>query len=283
MVVGGGVIGTMHALLGVERGWSVVHLEREDAPRGASVRNFGLVWVSGRARGREIGLALEARELWESLAGRYPGTGFRANGSLTVAATREEEAVLEEVAARDDAATRGIRMLAPDQVRELNPALGKVRSALHCAKDAAVEPRRVLGALREACLASGRYQWLAGREVVEIGDHEVLDSAGERHPGDLVVLCTGAAHRGLVGQVLDGAPLRRVRLQMMETARYRPTVTTSLADGDSLRYYPGFDVPARAALQPQSATAAAWSVQLVTGFGGRGMTLSPVVATETFR
>lgn len=265
------------------------------------------------------------------------------------------------MAARDDAATRGIRMLAPDQVRELNPALGKVRSALHCAKDAAVEPRRVLGALREACLASGRYQWLAGREVVEIGDHEVLDSAGERHPGDLVVLCTGAAHRGLVGQVLDGAPLRRVRLQMMETARYRPTVTTSLADGDSLRYYPGFDVPARAALQPQWATAAAWSaqlllvqrldggltigdthtydepfpfdvdeapyehfmaaatallagplppivrrwagvysevtdpahpylrvdvapgVQLVTGFGGRGMTLSPVVATETFR
>jgi FAD dependent oxidoreductase TIGR03364 len=361
VVVGGGVIGTMHALQGVERGWSVVHLEREDGPRGASVRNFGLIWVSGRAGGPELTLALEARALWESIAARYPGTGFRANGSLTVASTPEEEAVLEEVAARDDAATRAIRMLSPDETHELNPALGKVRSALHCAKDAVVEPRTVLGALREACLASDRYRWLPGREVMAASDHEVVDAAGERHQGDLVVLCTGASHRGLVGQAVPGAPLRRVRLQMMETARYRPTVTTSLADGDSLRYYPAFDVPARAALQPQSTAAAAWTaqllivqrldggltigdshtydepfsfdvdeapyehfaaaaaavlvdppppvvrrwagvysqvtdpslvylrqdvapgVQLVTGLGGRGMSLSPAVATETFR
>ncbi len=61
VVVGGGVIGTMHALLALDRGCSVVHIERDLAARGASVRNFGLVWVGGRARGAELELAVRAR------------------------------------------------------------------------------------------------------------------------------------------------------------------------------------------------------------------------------
>ena len=51
IVVGGGVLGTMHAVEARRRGFDVVHLEREPDARGASVRNFGLVWVSGRAGG----------------------------------------------------------------------------------------------------------------------------------------------------------------------------------------------------------------------------------------
>ena len=43
IVVGGGVLGTMHAVAARRRGLEVVHLEREPGPRGASVRNFGLV------------------------------------------------------------------------------------------------------------------------------------------------------------------------------------------------------------------------------------------------
>ncbi|MGB6583222.1 MAG: FAD-dependent oxidoreductase, partial [Streptosporangiaceae bacterium] len=48
VIVGGGVLGTMHAVAARQRGFEVVHLEREAEARGASVRNFGLVWVSGR-------------------------------------------------------------------------------------------------------------------------------------------------------------------------------------------------------------------------------------------
>ena len=50
---------------------------------------------------------------------------------------------------------------------------------------------------------------------------------------------------------------------MLETEPYDGEVTTSLADGDSLRYYPGFDVPARAALGPQDPVAAEWAAQLL--------------------
>ena len=44
VIVGGGVLGTMHAVEARRRGFEVVQLEREPEARGASVRNFGLVW-----------------------------------------------------------------------------------------------------------------------------------------------------------------------------------------------------------------------------------------------
>ena len=78
VVVGGGIIGTMHALLALDQGCNVVHIERELAARGASVRNFGLVWVGGRARGAELQLAVRARELWEEIAGEQIAKHVRA-------------------------------------------------------------------------------------------------------------------------------------------------------------------------------------------------------------
>ncbi len=149
VVVGGGVLGMMHAAAARDRGDHVVHLEREPGSRGASVRNFGLIWVSGRAPGPELELALRSRELWER---------------------------------------------------------------------------------------------------------------------DLVVLCTGAAHTGIVGPHLAGharPPVRRVRLQMLQTEPLGRRLTTSVADGDSLRYYPAYDLPGRARLAPQQPAAAAAGAQLL--------------------
>src|SRR5215467_8837482 len=112
----------MHAYLALTAGCDVVLVEREDAARGASVRNFGLIWVSGRSGGAELALALRARELWERIAPAVPEAGFRANGSLTIAQTREELRVLTEVAQRPDAADRALSLLDPSSLREQNPA-----------------------------------------------------------------------------------------------------------------------------------------------------------------
>ena len=111
-IVGGGILGTAHALEAVARGHDVVHLEREPEARGATVRNFGLVWVSGRSRG-ELAAAMRSRELWEKLGADVPGIGFRAVGSITLMRTPGEVAVAEEVVARADAECRGFRLLEP--------------------------------------------------------------------------------------------------------------------------------------------------------------------------
>lgn len=147
-IVGGGVLGTAHAWEAVERGHTVVQLEREVEARGATVRNFGLVWVSGRAE-CELDAALRARELWEKIGERVPGVGFRPAGSLTLLRTAREVAVAEDVSRRPDAARRGFRLLAPTEVRALNPALrGNFLAGLHCSRDAAVESRQALPAIR---------------------------------------------------------------------------------------------------------------------------------------
>jgi FAD dependent oxidoreductase TIGR03364 len=263
VIVGGGVIGSMHARLALERGFEVVQLERELDARGASIRNFGLIWVSGRRPGAELALALRSRELWEQLAHDIPDLGFRANGSLTIVQEESELRVLEEVVARADATDRQLALLDAAEVIGLNPAIGgEVLAGLHCGADAAVEPRRVPGAIRAAMGSNDRYSWLPGRHVVEVGDGFVVDHTGARHEGDAVIVCPGAA-RSFVGWQGDQAPLRRVRLQMLETEPFPRLLTTSIADGDSLRYYPAFDVPALAGLPEPSALVAEMSIQLL--------------------
>src|ERR1700749_2156381 len=106
----------MHAVSARERGLRVVHLERELTGRGASVRNFGLVWVSGRAPGPELDLALRARRRW-------------AEGT----ADDTELALMKEPSAQPDAGARGFEILDPPAARALNPALaGEFAGALHC-------------------------------------------------------------------------------------------------------------------------------------------------------
>jgi FAD dependent oxidoreductase TIGR03364 len=264
VVVGGGVLGMMHAYFACQRGESVIHLEREAGPRGASVRNFGLVWVSGRASGPELQLAQRSRSLWEKIAQEIPEVGFRAHGSLTIAGSDAELAVMRAVAAKPDAVERELAVLSADEARAVNPALGgDFAGALSCARDAIVEPRQVPLAIRDHLLQSVGYQWLPSHEAVEYADHGVRDQHGVWHRGDRVILCTGAHYRGLAGAHLGEAPLRRVRLQTMQTEPFDRSLTTSIADGDSLRYYPAYDVSERERLVEQSPVAAHWHSQLL--------------------
>ncbi|MER6999844.1 TIGR03364 family FAD-dependent oxidoreductase [Streptomyces sp. NPDC000410] len=268
IVVGAGVVGTMHAWQAIERGHEVVQIEREAEARGASLRNFGQIWVSGRAGGEELETALRARELWEGIGARVPQLGFRAIGSLTPVRNDLELAVAEAAVARPDAAARGYKLVTADEARALNPALrGAFTAALWCERDAAVEPRTAQLALREALMATGRYTFLPGREVREvIGDNAVRDDHGDVHSGDAVVLCTGAWLGGLVREVAGEIPVRRVRLQMAQTDPLGEPLTTSVADADSFRYYPAYKSEALEALnagQAQRPTAAAHKMQLL--------------------
>jgi FAD dependent oxidoreductase TIGR03364 len=263
VVVGGGVLGAMHALLGRDRGYDVVHLEREPAARGASVRNFGLIWVSGRAAGAELDLALRARELWGDIGGRVPGVGLRNHGSLTVALDDAEWQALQSAAAMPDAERRGLTALDPEQVRARNPAIaGKVHGGLWCAKDAIVEPARTAAAIVGTLCRGEHYQWLPGHQVTDVRDGGVRDDRGVWHDGDLVVVCPGAAHSGPFAPWLSTG-VRRVRLQMMETEPFAASLTTSIADADSLRYYPAYAGIDLSGIAHQSPVASAAKAQLL--------------------
>ncbi|WP_433631017.1 TIGR03364 family FAD-dependent oxidoreductase [Nocardia sp. CA-120079] len=270
VIIGGGVLGTAHALAAIGRGHEVVQLEREPEARGATVRNFGLVWVSGRSA-TELDFTLRSRQLWEEIGGKVPGVGFRPAGSITLVRTPAELAVAEAAAASTHAGARGFELLEPEQVRAINPALrGKFLAGLHCSTDAAVESRQALPALRAYLTASDRYTFHASTEARQVTDTgsgaTVLDDHGRTFEADLVLVCPGAAHTGLTRELVGTIPVRRVRLQMMQTAPLGEPLTTAIADGDSFRYYPGFAGPELDVLnaeQSQTAIAAEHRMQLL--------------------
>ncbi len=273
VIVGGGVVGTMHALEACQRGWDVVHLEGDADPRRASVRNLGLVWVSGRAPGPELTLALRARVLWQQLASHSPEIGFRSDGSLTVATNEDELALMEELAGQPEATDRKLEVVDADGVEKLNPALrGLTVGGLLCRRDAIIEPTDVLASLRRTLEATGHYWWVPGHHVVDVvpaaagGEPAAVDHLGGSYSASLVLLCIGDRHTtlgGRVGATLSVAPLRRCRLHVMETVPSPEQLTTAVADADTMRYYPAYDLPGRAALPPPRAETVEHGMQLL--------------------
>ena len=269
VVAGAGIIGTWHALELLRAGFAVDHLEAETEPTGASVRNFGLVWVSGRRSGPELDAALRARRRWEEVGGEVPGIGFRAQGSLTIALDDTERSVMEAFGGHPDAAARAITLLEPEEVRACNPAVrGDVAAALHCRHDAIVEPRRVLPALRAHLSRRhpDHYRFHPRRTVVGTGPSTLVDASGTSWHADLAVVTPGAAYDRLPGTSALAGALRRVRLQMLETAPLDsavPALTTSLADADTLRYYPAYESAPLERLGPQGTVAAEHHLQLL--------------------
>jgi FAD dependent oxidoreductase TIGR03364 len=244
VVLGGGIIGSMHAYFALKAGFEVVQVERDSEALSASVRNFGLVWVSGRESGSELNLALRARTLWNEVGGEA-NIGFRGNGSLTIARTDAEFGVLQEAAAMSDAPERGFELLHRRDVQNLEPLLaGNFVGALRCTSDAVVEPSMLFVGLRDFLRQNKNYQWVNNFEAIKFENREngnhIKSAGGVEISGDLMVLCPGAAHEGFLREYMHDAPLRKVFLQMGATVPITEKLGHSVADSDSLRYYPAF-------------------------------------------
>jgi FAD dependent oxidoreductase TIGR03364 len=151
LVVGAGIIGLAHALVGARAGLRVAVLDRDARANGASVRNFGFVTVTGQGAPHTWRRARRARDVWAELA---PAAGIAVHhrGLLMAARRAEAEAVIEEFAAGPMG--EGCRIL---RGRDLPPPLrqdGAVRAALHSPHELRVESRdaipRLTTHLREA-------------------------------------------------------------------------------------------------------------------------------------
>ena len=269
LVVGAGALGVHHALVALDAGWEVVVCERDGRPRAASVRNFGLVWCSGRAPGPGLRLALDARRRWEKIGAAFPEIGFRPTGSLTLARRDDELAVLEEFL--EHAPERGLdaSLLTPAEIAEVNPAInGDAIAAVLVRDDAVVEPRVTAPSLLDRIEDHPAATVHRGCEITEVAATAAgvrATSMSRRIEADLAVLCPGADHSGPFTELLAGQPLLdRCQLDMFETQPLAVPSTTPFADGDSLRYYPGFsELPSARHLAPPEPIVAEERIQLL--------------------
>ncbi len=238
-VVGGGLIGLIHAHEARRRGLSVVLLERDVRAIGASVRHAGHLFFSALASGDALDSALLARKRWIDL-GRRAGADMEDAGTLVVAHNREELAVMEEAAANQ---TRCARVLSRAEGWKRAPvSLDGVVGGLHASRDLRIEPRAATAALARLLMhdPSARIEWTAPVHEIESG---VVHSGALRVRAQAIVVCPGAGHFSLPPPFWSRHDQELVlhRTQMLRLAaptgrRYRPTITT----GMSLLQHPGF-------------------------------------------
>ena len=174
---------------------------------------------------------------------------------------------MEAFARHPDAAARSIAFLEPDEVRACNPAVrGQVEGALHCTEDAVVEPRQALrrpaGAHRGAArgplplppAVPGRPRRAATRSSTRPA--RAGRATSPSWPPAPPTTTSPAPRRWRPVSAGSGC-------RCSQTAPFAARLTTSLADADSLRYYPAYEAAPLAELGDQTPLAAAHHLQLL--------------------
>jgi glycine oxidase len=257
VVVGAGIIGLAAAWRARQRGMAVTVLEREVAGRAASHVAAGMlapvaeVEFGEHAR-RGLALGLRSAQMWPGFAADLRAAtgidvGLARTGTLLIARDADQARELERQLALRDSLGLETRKLRVGQARELEPALTPtLHSALEVPGDHAVDPRRVLDALREACRVSG----------VELHEHARVARIECGRGGQLVsgvaledgwpiqaerVLLAAGAWSGEIGGLPErcAVPVRPVRGQIL---RLRDPAGPGLVK-HVLRFEGGYLVP----------------------------------------
>lgn len=237
-IVGAGVLGLAHAILARRAGLSVLVVERDHAARGASVRNFGMVWPIGQPRGAQRALAERSAELWEELA-READFRCERPGSLHLAYHDDEWQVLHEYQdAGDDA-----ELWDPDTcLRDApgTPAEG-LRGGLFSAAERSVDPPLALPALWQRAEAMGVR--VHSGELCTTAEPGLLRCAsGLQVQPRRILICAGRDLRTLYPEVHQ-RHLQLCKLQMLATAPQPADFELGpmRAAGLTLLHYPAFE------------------------------------------
>lgn len=222
-VVGAGVIGLACAWRAVQRGLSVVVLERDAPGAGASGVAAGMLApVTEASFGEEalLGANLESAQLWPAFAAELAEAsgfdpGFGASGALAVAVDRDDAEELRRLHEFQRSLGLDSRWLTRRECRELEPGLAPgIAGGILAPQDHRVEPRRLVAALARALERDGG-ELRAGVAVDSVEDGGVRIGGGELVGAENVVVAAGA-WSGLIAGPAPTPPLRPVKGQLLE-------------------------------------------------------------------
>jgi FAD dependent oxidoreductase TIGR03364 len=239
-VVGAGIIGLAHAYHLARRGRRVAVFERSAAARGASVRNFGMIWPIGQPPGPLSRLTFRSREIWlEVLAAA--GLWFDTVGSLHLAYHADEATVLNEFVALADGAAYDLAVLSPGEVRRRSPNVctDGLIAGLWSATEACVDPRAVIAGLPTFLIDRFGVEFHIGCAVTGYKSPELL-AGGRRFTADRLWVCSGTDLSTLYSEDMAAAALTPCKLQMMRTPPMDWRLGPMLAAGLTLLHYKAF-------------------------------------------
>ena len=246
IVVGAGVLGAFHAYFAARRGWSVLLLDRNSRPNGASTRNGGLLArASIEPQGEWAAHAAATRAIYQALQAEGE-LSLRASGSLFLAQSEAEAAVLAELAAAP-AWREHCGFLSAAEAQARHPWLRRdgCVGALRFPDDLSFDPQTLLPRLLERWIVSGLLRYRPCTNVVGVtagGLRATIHSAdGAMFHAARVLICGGADYNTLFPSRLRASGVRLCKLQMLRTApQPLGLLPHTLLTGRSISGYPAF-------------------------------------------
>jgi FAD dependent oxidoreductase TIGR03364 len=240
-VVGAGIVGLAHALAAARRGLKVVLFERTNPAVGASIRNFGQVWIVGKS-GHELQLALRSREIWLE-AGRGADLFCRECGSLHVAHADDEMNLFEEFLRVNPEAHEYCQILTPEQTLEKSPAVKALglKGALWSRTEVNIDPRQAIRGIPGWLQREYGVELRFGTLVTGISLPTIETTTGNWQ-ADQVFVCSGADFETLYPQEYASSGIYRCKLQMLRT-KPQPNgwmLGPNLCSGLTMVHYPYF-------------------------------------------
>ena len=236
-------MGLAHAYAAAKRGKSVTVFERDSSARGASIRNFGMVWPIGLP-GEVRPLGMRSREIWLEVI-EAAKLHHRPTGSLHLAYREDERDVASEFAEIAPAHGYSCEWLDRRQVLQRSAAVCGVDllRGLWSAAELTVDPREV--ATRLPAFLRERYgvQFFFDSPVRDVHARR-LDVGGELYEAGTVIICSGDDFRTLYPELFRQSEITRCKLQMMRTVPQPNgwSLGPSLAAGLTFRLYPAFEL-----------------------------------------
>ena len=244
-VVGAGIVGLANAWSAAKRGHEVTVFDRSTVARGASVRNFGMVWPIGQPTGGLHDIAMDTRARWLELS-RASGLWVNACGSIHLAHRDDEWAVVTEFAAWSKANGNSCRLLTASEVLRMSAGANPdgLIGGLFSEAELCVNPRTAIAELAKWLAGTFGVQFEFGSAVKAVEDDQLLMADGRAFVTDRVVVCGGADFETLFPEVFTTAGLTRCKLQMLRTVAQPDSwwIGPHLASGLTLRHYRNFDV-----------------------------------------
>ena len=245
-VVGAGIVGLGVALAAVRRGLRVVVLDRDAAARGASVRNFGFVTVTGQEPGLMWARARRTREVWREVASAA-GLSIVHTGMWMYARRAEAFELIEAFMGTDMA--EGCRILSPEEARRRCPQLRapNLIGVLESTIELRLESRDAIPRLANWLTEAHGVRFLRNAAVHAL-DPPWVHTADVRLRAERIAICTGDDYYGLFAERLAAYELTRCKLQMLKLADPGYKVPATLMSDLGLGRYPGY-----AGLEPAGA------------------------------
>lgn len=247
IVIGGGILGTFHAYHALLAGKTVLQLEKDNYPAGATVRNFGQVVPSGM-EAEWFDYGVRGLEIYQAIQQEFD-ISVRRNGSIYIASDEGEQCLIHELKAHYDTKGYETELMDKEAILTKYPCIkaSYAREALYFPQEISVEPELMIHRLHQYMQTKFKtYTLKYNSPVVDCqakgSGVEARLSQAEVFTAEKAVICNGYEFKLLYPELFSSSGIVISKLQMMRTVAMPDlALEGNILTGLTIRRYESFE------------------------------------------